>query len=71
LSNGRAVVRVVKPDGTLEDREVRVGVMSRVSAQIVSGLEPGEQVVTGSATPKPAAAAKSGNNNAPRMQPRI
>jgi macrolide-specific efflux system membrane fusion protein len=71
LANGRAMVRVVKPDGTLEDREVRVGVASRVSAQIVSGLEPGEQVVTGSAAPKPAAAAKSGNNNAPRMQPRI
>jgi macrolide-specific efflux system membrane fusion protein len=71
LGSGRAMVRVVKPDGTIEDREVRVGVISRVSAQIVSGLEPGEQVVTGSATPKPAAAAKSGNNNAPKMQPRI
>ena len=70
-ANGRATVQVVKPDGTLEDREVRVGVMSRVSAQIVSGLEPGEQIVTGTAAPKPAAAAKSGNNTAPRMQPRI
>ena len=71
FASGRAVVRVVKQDGTIEDREVRVGVMSRVSAQIVSGLEAGEQVVTGSATPKPAVASKSGNNNAPRMQPRI
>jgi macrolide-specific efflux system membrane fusion protein len=73
FAGGPAMVRVVKADGTLEDREVRVGVMTRVSAQIVSGLEPGEQVVTGSAAPKSAAAAsKSGNNsNAPRMQPRI
>jgi macrolide-specific efflux system membrane fusion protein len=67
-------VRVVKADGSIEDREVKVGVMSRISAQIVSGLEPGEQVITGSATPRPAnaAAAKgAGNNNAPKMQPRI
>lgn len=70
FASGRAMVRVMKADGTLEEREVRVGVMTRVSAQIVSGLEPGEQVVTGSATPRPAAAAKSGNS-APRMQPRI
>jgi membrane fusion protein, macrolide-specific efflux system len=72
FANGRASVRVVKQDGTIENREVRVGVMSRVSAQIVSGLEPGEQVVTGAATAAPAAAKKSGStNSAPRMQPRI
>ena len=70
-ANGRAMVRVVKTDGTIENREVQVGVMSRVSAQILSGLQPGEVVVTGVATPKPAAAPKSGGNNAPRMQPRI
>ena len=71
FANSRAMVRVVKADGTIEDREVRVGVMSRVSAQIVSGLEAGEQVVTGTAAAKPATATKSGNTNAPRMQPRI
>jgi macrolide-specific efflux system membrane fusion protein len=72
FTNGRAIVRVIKPDRTVEDREVRVGVMTRVSAQIISGVEPGEQIVSGSASPKPAAAAaKAGNNNAPRMQPRI
>ncbi|MDB5901967.1 MAG: hypothetical protein JWM26_845 [Betaproteobacteria bacterium] len=72
-AGGRAMVRVVKPDGTLEDREVKVGVMSRVTAQIVSGLEAGEQVVSGSATPRSAAASKGGNSNsnAPKMQPRI
>jgi macrolide-specific efflux system membrane fusion protein len=70
-ANGRAMVRVLKADGTTEEREVRVGVMSRVSAQIVSGLEAGETVVTGSAAPKAPAAAKAGNSNAPRMQPRI
>ena len=69
FANGRASVRVVKPDGSIEEREVRVGVVSRVSAQIVSGLEAGEQVVTGVA--QPPAATKSGNSNTPRMQPRI
>jgi macrolide-specific efflux system membrane fusion protein len=62
-------VRVVQPDGTIVDRDVRVGVMSRVSAQILSGLEPGEKVVTGTviaAADRPKAAAP-----APKMQPRI
>ncbi len=67
-----ATVRVKKADGTIEERPVEVGVVSRVSAQIVSGLEPGEQVVTGVAQPAAPAAPKSGgNNNANRMQPRI
>ena len=70
FANGRASVRVVKEGGAIEEREVRVGVVSRVSAQIVSGLEPGEQVVTGVAQPAAPVAQKSGNN-APRMQPRI
>ena len=41
-------------DGKAEDREVKVGVMNRVSAEILSGLEPGEKVVVGT---KPAAGA--------------
>jgi macrolide-specific efflux system membrane fusion protein len=69
FANGRAMVRVMKADGTVEQREVRVGVMSRVSAQIVSGLEAGERVVTGQAQTAPVARASS--NAAPRMQPRI
>ena len=71
FANGRAMVRVVKADGTLESRPVQVGVMSRVSAQVLSGVEPGEVVVTGTAAPKPATPTKSGGNNAPRMQPRL
>ena len=70
FADGRAMVRVLKADGTLEEREVRVGVMSRVSAQILSGLEPGEQVAAGQAAPAAPAKANA-NNNAPRMPPRI
>jgi macrolide-specific efflux system membrane fusion protein len=69
FANGRALVRVMNADGSVEQREVRVGVMSRVSAQILSGLEPGEKVVTGQAQTQPVARAKS--NDTPRMQPRI
>jgi macrolide-specific efflux system membrane fusion protein len=69
FANGRALVRVMKADGTLEQREVQVGVVSRVSAEIVSGLEAGEQVVTGQRQAAPAPAAKAANT--PRMQPRI
>jgi macrolide-specific efflux system membrane fusion protein len=63
--DGRAQVRVVKADGTVELREVKVGVMNRVSAEIVAGLETGEQVVTGQrsaqadARPTPASPATS------------
>jgi macrolide-specific efflux system membrane fusion protein len=47
FANGRALVGVVDAGGKVADREVRVGVMNRVSAQIISGLEPGEKVVIG------------------------
>jgi len=40
---------------------VKVGVMNRVSAQIVSGLEPGEKVVIGSKAPAAAAQANTGS----------
>jgi macrolide-specific efflux system membrane fusion protein len=40
---------------------VQVGVMNRVSAQIVSGLEAGERVVTGQRSAAPPAAASSGS----------
>lgn len=42
-----AVARVVKADGTEEERRVVVGVTSRIAAEIISGLEEGEQVVAG------------------------
>jgi len=42
-----ARVRVVDAQGKLADRIVRVGTLNRVSAEIVSGLQPGERVVAG------------------------
>jgi macrolide-specific efflux system membrane fusion protein len=55
-ANAGALVSVVAADGGVADREVKVGVMNRVSAQITEGLEPGEKVVIGART---AAAAKA------------
>jgi membrane fusion protein, macrolide-specific efflux system len=73
LANGPAAVRVVAPDGSIAPREVRVGVVSRVSAQIVSGLQPGERVVAGQRAAAPAAAAKpaAGGSSRPMMGPRV
>jgi membrane fusion protein, macrolide-specific efflux system len=72
LANGPAVVRVVAADGSIASRDVRVGVVSRVSAQIVSGLEPGERVVVGQRTAPPATAAKPATGNRPPMMgPRV
>ena len=65
FANGRALVSVVDAAGKAADREVKVGVMNRVSAQIVSGLEPGETVVIGTRAPAAAAPAQTGSALAP------
>ena len=56
FANGVARVSVVGAGGKVLEREVKVGVMNRVSAQVVSGLEPGETVVIGATAPAAAAA---------------
>jgi macrolide-specific efflux system membrane fusion protein len=61
-ANGRALVSVVGADGKVADHEVKVGVMNRVSAQILSGLEPGEKVVIGTKAPAAAAPAQTGSS---------
>lgn len=48
----RATVRVATAGGAVEEREVELGVTSRVQAQILSGLAEGERVVTGGALGK-------------------
>ena len=65
FANGRALVSVVDAAGKVADREVKVGVMNRVSAQIVSGLEPGEKVVIGTRAPAAAARAQTGSSLVP------
>jgi macrolide-specific efflux system membrane fusion protein len=65
FANGRALVSVVAANGKVADREVKVGVMNRVSAQIVSGLEPREKVVIGTKTPAATAPTQTSSALAP------
>jgi len=65
FANGRGLVSVVDAAGKVADREVKVGVMNRVSAQIIAGLEPGEKVVIGTRTPATAARAQTGSSLVP------
>ena len=68
FGNGRALVSVLGADGKVTEREVKVGMMNRVSAQILSGIEPGDKVVIGARTPAAAAPAKSASALAPNAQ---
>jgi len=43
----QARVRVVNADGSIVERDVTIGVASRVTAEVISGLVEGEQVVAG------------------------
>lgn len=42
-----AVVQVKNAKGTIENREVKIGVTNRIQAEVISGLTEGELVVTG------------------------
>ena len=46
-NNKGSYVRVLKADGSVEDRPVTVGIDNRVNAQILSGLKAGEAVIIG------------------------
>lgn len=65
FAKGAALVGVVGAEGKVADREVKVGVMNRISAQILEGLEPGEMVVIGSKAPATAARAAAPSALAP------
>ncbi len=65
-----ATVRVVAADGSISEREVMIGVTSRVTAEVISGLKEGEQVVAGIAQAAPAGATNPNQNNNNRGFPR-
>lgn len=48
-ADGRYMVRVVGSDGKLSERKVEIGLNNKVTAQVRSGLDEGERVVTGEA----------------------
>ena len=59
-------------DGKVELRPVEVGVTNRISAQILRGVEAGEEVVVGVRRPeaRPAAQTQQGGGG-PRFGPRL
>ena len=56
----RATVKVVAADGSVQEREVMVGISNRVQAEILSGLKEGEKVIAGTRQPETARRAGSG-----------
>lgn len=60
-----AVAKVVKPDGTQEERQVVIGITSRISAEVISGLKEGDQLVAGIIQSTPAAGADASNGIRP------
>lgn len=62
--SGHYAVRVVQADGSVQIRQVRIGLNNNVQAQVLSGLREGEQVVVGEAS---ATASASSRNSPPPM----
>ncbi|MDG2087583.1 MAG: efflux RND transporter periplasmic adaptor subunit [Arenicellaceae bacterium] len=43
----KSTVLIVKPNGEIENRKITIGVTTRIAAEVLSGLEVGDQVVAG------------------------
>lgn len=56
-NKGGTYVRVLQPNGGVEERAVKVGIDNRVNAQILSGLKAGETVIIGENAEKSSKAA--------------
>ncbi|WP_307644437.1 macrolide transporter subunit MacA [Variovorax boronicumulans] len=62
--DGRQEVRVLKPDHTVEKRQVRVGISNNFQAQVLEGLKEGDVVITGDASAlDPASSGNEGGGN--------
>jgi macrolide-specific efflux system membrane fusion protein len=68
--DGRLTVRVQTDEGGFERREVELGLVTRVAAEVRAGLEAGERVVTVNAAPARSARAASAAAT-PKMGPRL
>lgn len=61
----QAKVKVMKDDGTIEEREVTIGISNRVHAEVLSGLKEGERVVAGTRETEP----RNNNSGNPQGSP--
>lgn len=59
-----ATVRVVDSEGNAQPRQIRVGLNNRITAEVISGLKAGEQVVIADSTDDSNDSAKRSNNRA-------
>ncbi|MGF6346996.1 macrolide transporter subunit MacA [Variovorax sp. W2I14] len=67
--DGRQEVRVLKPDHTVEKRQVRVGISNNFQAQVLEGLKEGDVVITGDASAlDPASSGNEGGGNRGKRQ---
>lgn len=67
--DGRQEVRVLKPDHTVEKRQVRVGISNNFQAQVLEGLKEGDVVITGDASAlDPSGGNEGGRNNRGKRQ---
>ncbi|MDP9995519.1 macrolide-specific efflux system membrane fusion protein [Variovorax boronicumulans] len=65
--DGRQEVRVLKPDQSVEKRQVRVGISNNFQAQVLEGLKEGDTVITGDASAlDPASSGEGGGNRGKR-----
>jgi len=55
-----ATVRLANSDGSFEEREIMVGVTSRIAAEVISGLEVGDKVIAGILQNIPGSSAPAG-----------
>ncbi len=62
-----ATVQVANSDGSFEEREIMVGVTSRIAAEVISGLEVGDEVVAGILQNIPGAAGQDGQTDRREM----
>jgi macrolide-specific efflux system membrane fusion protein len=67
---GKATVRVQTDEGRFEQREVELGLVTRVAAEVRSGLQPGERVATVASQPQRGSRAASAAPT-PRIGPRL
>lgn len=52
-SSDRFTARVLRPDGKVEVRQLRVGVRNRLAAQVLEGAQAGDRIVIVARAPKP------------------
>jgi macrolide-specific efflux system membrane fusion protein len=66
---GQYVVKVLGKDGNVEERHVKIGINTNVSAQVLEGLNEGEKVVVAEATAADRAARQQNNQQRNPLSP--